>query len=158
MSASDEIISSTEFEARLPYLCVTRQGGGLPRKRRDLHIVLRSVALLLERSMSYTESSFDDALIRWLQQVGYNFRLDHVTLRRTLVDYAYVLRDPAGTRYRVAGDHDDLFDPLIDSLDPVFIIEEAIARREAKRKAYLSSKEASTVAREDASNEPSKRG
>lgn len=154
MSAGDEIISTTEFEARLPYLCVTRQGGGLPRKRRDLHIVLRSVALLLERSVSYTETSFDDALIRWLQEVGYNFRLDHVTLRRTLVDYAYVLRDPAGTRYRVAGDHDDLFDPLIDTLDPVFIIEEAMAKREAKRKAYLSSQEAN----KDASQEVGKRG
>jgi len=140
MSARDQTISTTEFETRLPYLCVTRQGGGLPRKRRDLHIVLRSVALLLDRSVNYAEPALNAALRRWLEEVGYNFRLDHVTLRRSLVDYCYVVRDPAGTRYRVAGDHDDLFDPMIESLDPVFIIEEAMARREAKRKAFLSSK------------------
>ncbi len=138
MSGSDTI-TTAEFEKRLPYLCVTRQGGGLPRKRRDLHIVLRSVALLLDRTVSYTETSLNGVLRRWLAQVGYNFRLDHVTLRRSLVDYCYVHRDPAGTRYRVASDHDDLFDPLIESLDPVFIVEEAMRQREAKRKAFLAS-------------------
>ena len=146
MSARNETISTTEFETRLPYLCVTRQGGGLPRKRRDLHIVLRSVALLLDRAVNYTETGLNTALRRWLEQVGYNYRLDHVTLRRSLVDHGYLRRDPAGTRYRVASKHDDMFDPMIESLDPVFIIEEAMARREAKRKAFLSSNKASKEA------------
>lgn len=140
MTQSGEIISTTDFETRLPYLCVTRQGGGLPRKQRDLHIVLRSVALLLDRGTVYTETNLNAALLRWLEQVGHNFRLDHVTLRRSLVDYAYINRNPAGTRYRVASDHDDLFDPLIESLDPVFIVEEAMRQREAKRKAFLATK------------------
>lgn len=140
MSQNEEIISADEFEKRLPYLCVTRRGGGLPRRRRDLHIVLRSATLLLDRAEQYTEAGINAALRRWLEQVGYNFRLDHVTLRRMLVDHGFVVRDAAGRRYRILGDDGALFDPMIESLDPVFIVEEAERQREAKRKRYLERK------------------
>jgi hypothetical protein len=140
MTPSDEKISTHEFETRLPYLCVTRRGGSLPRRRRDLHIVLKSVALTLDRTGVYTETRLNTDLRQWLDQVGYNFRLDHVTLRRTLVDYGYVRRNPAGTQYHVSSRNDGLFDPLVESLDPAFVVEEAERQRNAKRKAYLARK------------------
>jgi hypothetical protein len=89
-------IDTGEFERRMVALCLGGVGPALPRRRRDRHILLKSAVLLLGHGRAYTEAAINGLLESWLDAVGPAVRLDHVSLRRHLIDQGYVVRDPAG--------------------------------------------------------------
>ena len=60
------VITRDEFNKRLVELCLKSGLTGFPRKFRDRHILLRSVALTLGAAREYTESELDDRLTFWL--------------------------------------------------------------------------------------------
>ena len=76
----------TTFKNRLATLCLKKGGRGLPRKPGDQHIIFKSIALTLDASAVYTETDINLALTTWLDSVGQMIEIDHVTLRRYLVD------------------------------------------------------------------------
>jgi hypothetical protein len=135
-------IDSSEFERRIAAFCLGGVGPGLPRKQRDRHIFLKSVALHLGHGREYTESSINTALESWLEAVGEGVRIDHVSLRRYLVDEGYVVRDRAGSTYRVLPSSvwSDLFEPAVDAVDVVRAIHAAAAERTERRKRARSGK------------------
>jgi hypothetical protein len=112
-------ISAREFQDRLLRLCVHSGMRGLPRKRRDQHILLKSVILTLDRTEEYTENAVNRKLQSWLNEVGYSIELDHVRLRRHLVDAEYLGRSRDGSRYWVAvlSRNQYRFDSAIEDLD-----------------------------------------
>jgi len=128
-------ITSGEFESRITALCIGGVGPGLPRKRRDRHILLKSVSLALGHGREYTESSLNAALETWLAAVGPAVRMDHVSLRRYLIDEDYVVRDVAGRRYRVRSSRESstLFEPGVDHVDVLGAVRAAAAQREERR-------------------------
>lgn len=67
--------------------------------------------------------------------------LDHVKLRRYVVDARYVKRDAAGRAYELdvarAG---EMFVPEDETIDPVTVVEQALLRKEEQKRAYLSEK------------------
>ena len=135
-------ITVTTFKNRLTTLCLKKGGRGLPRKPTDRHILFKSIVLTLDARATYTETNLNQVLIEWLESVGQLIEIDHVTLRRHLVDEGYLARDPAGTSYSVlpaAGA--DRFEPAIDALDPLVVIEEARRQQEEKKRAYLDKRE-----------------
>lgn len=131
-------INVGEFASRLETLCLQRGGRGLPKKDRDRQILFKSVTITLDPNQAYTENQLNMALAKWLADVGRMIDIDHVTLRRYLVDEGYLSRDPAGTSYSVRTEATvDLFDPAIDKLDPLAVLEQAIERREQRKQNYL---------------------
>lgn len=98
----NESISSEEFNKRLVELCSRSGLSGLPRRSRDRHILLKSVALTLDRTREYSEREINRELRSWLTDVGKTLGLDHVELRRSLVDQEYLGRGKDGSRYWVA--------------------------------------------------------
>lgn len=131
-------ITSKEFETRLGSMCLQQSGLSLPRKRRDQMILFKSVAMAFRPNQTYTESNVNATIERWLGQVGRGSELDHVSLRRHLVDEGFLERDAAGVAYRVVGTKTaDLFDPAIDALDPQQIVENARALRDRRKHDYL---------------------
>ena len=141
MSDSQSKISAGEFKQRLAVLCLKKGGGGLPSKRRDQQILFKSIALTLDITRNYTEAELNDRLQDWLARVGRHVQIDHVSLRRHLVDEGYVVRDPAGRSYRLVDSaKTDRFDPEIESIDPHLVIDEAIRRREERKRQYLGDK------------------
>ena len=94
-----DMITATEFEGRLGALCLSGPGATFPRRLRDRHILYRSIVQTLDPTRSYSEGQLNEALQQWLAGIGTNFEMDHVTLRRYLVDERYVLRDAGGTAY-----------------------------------------------------------
>lgn len=136
MDTSDEKIRVEEFRER--FLAVIGRGGGqgLPRKDRDRHIVFRAVVQSLGRA-SYSESELNGALQNWLCLVDVGSRIDHVSLRRYLVDAGYLQRDPGGSRYVMcsAGRGEVLFDAGVQEVDALEMIQSANMRAaEQKRK------------------------
>ena len=120
-------IDEAEFRRRLTALCASGVGPGLPRKRRDTHILLRSMAMSFDPAARYPERAVGDVLKRWLALAGPRVELDHVSLRRTLVDEGYLVRDVAGAVYEVrrSGRAGVQFAPAVDLLDIEAILQTA---------------------------------
>lgn len=128
-------IGADEFRSRLAALCSGGVGPGLPRRRRDAQIFLRGVAACLDPGVLYDERSVGDALRRWIALAGPRVDLDHVTLRRYLVDEGYLVRDPGGSSYEVrrSGRGRVTFDPAVNGLEPARLVAD-LRQREARRR------------------------
>jgi hypothetical protein len=132
-------ITVAKFIERLETLCSRQSAPGLPRKQQDRQILFKSVTLTLDPARTYAEVDLNQALSNWLANAGSMLEIDHVTLRRHMVDEGFLLRDSAGQAYMVntAEAVAALFDPAINALDPVAVVEEAKERREERKRAYL---------------------
>ena len=133
------IISLEEFQQRLTQLCL--RGGliGFPRKRRDRHILLKSVALTLDKRAEYSEREVNPKLQLWLQDAGAAFHLDHVDLRRYLIDEEFLGRSRDGSRYWVATSsrHQLAFDPEIEGVDVHRLLGRERARLQRRKEEFL---------------------
>ena len=114
-------------------------GRVMPKKQISQHILFFSATLALQPDREYAEKELNEILGAWSSQFGGNFNLDHVTLRRYLVDTGYLTRDASGSSYRL-GDGDPLtsFDDAIREIDLVVLVREAKANRERRKRQYSS--------------------
>ena len=112
-------------------LCVRSGARGLPRKKRDQHIVLKSIVLTFDKTEEYTESAVNQRLRAWLNEVGRSLELDHVRLRRHLVDAEFLGRSKDGSRYWVAvfSRNQVPFDSEVENIDVYALVQQ---RREAR--------------------------
>ena len=94
-------ISVPEFKKRLAQLCLTSKSPELPRRQRDRQIVFKSIALRLSKGRAYTEQEINRALANWTVEIGHSPEVDHVTLRRSLIDEKYLERSEDGSLYRL---------------------------------------------------------
>ena len=133
------IITLEEFQQRLTELCLRGGLTSFPRRRRDRHILLKSVALTLDKRSEYTEPEINTKLRLWLQDVGAPFHLDHVDLRRYLIDEEFLGRSRDGSRYWVAASsrHQLVFDPEIEEVDVNRLLSQARARLVRKKEEFL---------------------
>jgi hypothetical protein len=132
-------ITEQQFKSRFVKLVM---GGGslLKKKVEDQHILFVSSVQTLEPSRRYSESELNEALIPWSVTFGEDFGLDHVTLRRHLVDEGYLLRDAAGRDYMLNMENPPAtYDPGIAELDHESMLEEALKEREERRRRYTQS-------------------
>jgi len=91
---------------------------GHPKKRTDLQMLLLSAVLSLNLDEIYSESQINEKLGRWIARFASNLTIDHVTLRRYLVDESILQRDQFGTSYSLAnGNPHFSFDTSIKELD-----------------------------------------
>jgi hypothetical protein len=95
------MISLDEFVERVLRLGADRGPRGFPRSPRDREILMKSFTLGLDEKAIYGERAINAALKRWLREVAPALDVDHVTLRRWLVDYGHLERTPDGAQYRV---------------------------------------------------------
>lgn len=137
-----ERITTEEFEKRLVTLCRFSGLSGFPRKRRDRHILLKSVTLTLDRTNEYTENEINELLLCWLKEVGSFLVLNHIELRRLLIDNEYLGRGKDGSRYWVAvsSRRQMEFDAEIENVDVRAVMNNGIETRLEKKRQYLSRK------------------
>jgi hypothetical protein len=127
-------ITQEYFIKRLSDLCIKSGLAGFPKDDISLHILLKSATITLGNSDSFTEKEVNVKLESWVKDISQMKGMDHVSLRRMLVDTGYLTRNGDGSSYQVSqpGPRPDLFDPSIDQLDirkEVEAAREAIARR-----------------------------
>jgi len=137
---SEQMISAAQFEERLAAICLGGSGTVFPRRMRDRHILYRSIIQRLDHARKYPEAELNEALQQWLLDIGTGLDIDHVTLRRYLIDERYLSRDANGNAYRVnpAGSNFVEFDPSIAAIDPFMVIQAAKDRvAERKRNSSL---------------------
>ena len=125
-------INAAQFSDRFVALVLSARD--LPKKALDFNILLYSSVLGLEPGQVYSEGELNAELQRWILEFGGGFGLDHVTLRRYLIDEKYLRRDPAGKAYQLgAAGPRFSFDPPIRALDLQRLVADARQER-AKRK------------------------
>ncbi len=111
-----------------------------PRARRDREILVESIAMQLDSSQTYRESEVNEILKSWGRDVAPAIEVDHVTLRRFLVDWGRLERTADGRFYRVAfPQRMTAFELEVYDLDLRAVIAEyrkaAAERREEKKRA-----------------------
>jgi hypothetical protein len=131
-------ITESQFTDR--FVALVLSGKELPKKHLDRHILLISSILKLEPGRQYSEKEINEELQIWVIRFGRSFGLDHVTLRRYLIDDKYLRRDPTGGTYELAAEGlPYTFDESIRELDLEKVVAEAKQARELKKQQYLKS-------------------
>ena len=73
----------------------------VPRRPVDQKVLVALAAAQIEASHSCIEREVNERLKAWLGTISEPFGVDHVTLRRMLVDSGLLLRTASGSLYRV---------------------------------------------------------
>jgi hypothetical protein len=106
----------------------------IPQRSADLEILVALGACRFSPGRVYSETEVRERLEPWLSLFVSPEGLDHVTLRRTLVESGFLVRDSAGTTYTV--DHRPVEAILPESernLDPGDLLENLQAERERRK-------------------------
>jgi len=74
---------------------------GYPTRRADQELLLRLASGRFDAGRAYSEREVNDILEAWLATFCAPFGIDHVSLRRYLVDARLLARDTAGSTYRL---------------------------------------------------------
>lgn len=129
-------ITEDQFKAR--FIPLVMGGGSLLKKKiEDQHVLFVSAVQMLEHGHRYSEGELNEALKPWSATFGEGFGLDHVTLRRHLIDEGYLLRDAAGTDYVLnTDDPPTTYDDAIANLDFELMLDEALREREERRRKH----------------------
>ncbi len=132
----------TDAQFRDRFVALYFSGQDLPKKPLDRQIVFISALLKLESGRTYSESELNAELQRWVLAFGRRYSLDHVTLRRYLIDERYLIRDSAGGAYQLADltSAPTTFDGTLFNLDLDALIAEAKVARELKKQQYQQGK------------------
>lgn len=102
-----ERISKDDAGRRLNALVKGVLGPGLPRRRRDQWILLRAAAAaVLPAGVTLDERSLNEKLKAWLATLGPFTSLDHVSVRRALIDERFAERSPDGAAYARSRAHE----------------------------------------------------
>lgn len=99
-----EPITQEEYERRSRvWFGESRAYDHLPKRPRDRWIVLHALAGEIPTDRSFAEREINDLIRDWLDGSGKSFLVDHVALRRELVDWGFLDRDRAGMEYARSG-------------------------------------------------------
>lgn len=124
-------VTSSRFKER--FVSIVLGGRALPRKRLDRNVLLRSAVQGLDPGRGYSEPGLNDVLLDWTARFGEDLGLDHVTLRRFLVDEGYLIRDAAGEEYVLGPARAYTFDGSLEEIDLDRLVREARRTREARK-------------------------
>jgi hypothetical protein len=107
-----------------------------PKRRADLIVLLALVSARFEAGRAYREDDVNDALVEWLEPFVLPDAIDHVTLRRVLVDEQFLLRNATGTAYRLnAPKLEATIDAAARKVDPGAVLADQRRQREERKRA-----------------------
>jgi hypothetical protein len=95
------MIGLAEFVERLCRVAADRSPRAFPRNPRDREILMQSLVMRLDSGRGYSEAQINACIASWKREIAPAIETDHVSLRRTLVDYGRLERSADGSIYRV---------------------------------------------------------
>jgi hypothetical protein len=110
----------------------------IPRNSDDAAVVLALAASSLDPQRTYPETEVNEQLLDWMGSFC-GRSLDHVTIRRCLVDDSFLLRDSAGASYAAnQAVINTVIEPAARSIRPQEIFDEVQLERARRKRAALS--------------------
>lgn len=107
-----------------------------PKRRADLIVLLALASARFEGGRAYREDDVNDCLVEWLEPFVLPDAIDHVTLRRVLVDEQFLLRNATGTAYRLnVPKLEETIDVAARSVDPSVVLAAQRRQREERKRA-----------------------
>jgi hypothetical protein len=112
---------------------------GLPKRQADQELLLQLAASRFEAHRTYRENEVNELLRNWLQTFCAPFGIDHVTLRRCLIDARFLTRDAPGSMYRTGSrkSGERTADAAID-LEPGEVLAELLRERQTRKRQHAT--------------------
>jgi len=131
-----EKIARDEFEKKVIDLLVRSSLYELPSKRKDLLIILKAIASQFKDG-SFTEKETNEIIKDFISKIP-RLKVDHVKIRRALIDEGFLKRTPSGSVYTIDKDYDafKLFSEDINNSDCLNLIRNAQKEIEERKKKY----------------------
>ena len=105
-----------------------------PKRRGDLDMLLALACSVFERRRAYREDEVNERLNHWLARFAVPGALDHVTIRRLMIDARLLLRDSAGRAYRLNPAKQQSMPATGSALDPGAVLVELTEQRERRKR------------------------
>lgn len=109
----------------------------VPRHPADQALLVALAASRLDPDRDCAESEVNDRLKDWLETISEPFGIDHVTLRRMLVDSRLLARDTSGSTYRIDAARSGEIDAL-RGIDPADVIAQVRAERDERKRRHAA--------------------
>jgi hypothetical protein len=123
---------SLEAIAVLRRLLANGRLTAMPKRPADQELVARLAAARFEPGREYREAEVNEILVAWLEHLSAPFGVDHVALRRLLVDSRLLVRTSTGSAYRLNEANSAGLEGLA-SIDVARVLEEIAAARAARK-------------------------
>ena len=105
----------------------------LPKRPADQELLARLAAARFDAGKIYGEGEVNDTLEAWLDSFTEPYGIDHVTLRRLLVDLRLLVRTRSGSSYEVNREARQALE-LFRDIDPAAVLVRVREEREARKK------------------------
>ena len=102
-----------------------------PTRRSDQELLLRLAAARFDYWRAYSEAEVNELLAAWLDTFCAPYSIDHVSLRRYLVDARLLARDTSGTIYRLTAPA-----PAVEE-EPAEVLAQMQRERAVRKQAHL---------------------
>jgi hypothetical protein len=106
----------------------------IPKNRKDAEIFLALAASSFDPRVTYSETEVNEHLVDWMAGFTRPVNLDHVTVRRYLVDFYFLLRDSSGSSYTTNQTIiNTTIEPEARSVQPRYILEDVQRERQLRK-------------------------
>ena len=108
----------------------------LPKNRKDAEIFLALMASSFNPRLAYSEAEVNEHLLEWMADFTCPVAMDHLTIRRSLIDFRLLLRDVAGIRYTTNQTIiNNTIEPAARSIQPRQILVDVQREKERRKRA-----------------------
>ena len=107
----------------------------IPKRPADQALVAMLAAARLDTDREFAEPEVNERLEAWLDGISEPYGIDHVTLRRMLVDLRLLVRTKSGSAYRVNREKVAALEGL-RTLEPAAVLADVRAERQARKQQH----------------------
>jgi len=107
----------------------------VPKRPADQALVAMLAAARLETDREFAETEINERLEAWLDGISEPYGIDHVTLRRMVVDLRLLVRTKSGSAYRVNPEKAAALEAL-RALEPAAVLADVRAERQARKQQH----------------------
>jgi hypothetical protein len=130
-----EQICKSEFNKRIIDFFLRSTLYEIPSKRKDKLIILKAFSMIFKKN-SFTEKEVNELIKDFLKKVP-RMKIDHVKIRRYLVDEGFLTRTPDGSQYfRNLSVFNNIFEEGIDDINIDDVIAKAQKEIEERSEKY----------------------
>lgn len=123
---------TVEAERALKRMLANGPLTAIPKRARDQDLLALMAAARFKAGVTYREGEVNDILAAWLATFSAPYGIDHVTLRRMMVDARVLVRTTSGSTYGVNGAKADEIGAVAQLL-PVAMLAAVQAERQRRK-------------------------